>query len=144
MADDRGAKVTQSDPGGGKDAAGPYLLVACLVVGLQAVALFAFAVLELLSAKADRLGLAISTGVFFIAIGAGLAVCAIALRRRASWARGPIVLAQLITLGLAWNFRTLSPPIAAIVLLVVALIALVALLAPATTEALTTDDRRGD
>ena len=133
--------MTDDDADEGKDAAGAYLLVASLVVGLQALSLLVLTVAEALSANGDRLGLAISTAVFFAAIGLGLGACAVALLRRSSWARGPVVLAQLISLGLAWNLRELSPPVIAIVLLVMAIVALAALLAPATTAALSTDDR---
>ena len=47
----------------------------------------------------------VTTAVFFAVYGAALLLCAWSVHRGQSWARSPIVLAQLIQLGLAWSFR---------------------------------------
>lgn len=127
-----------------RERARPYLLVGGAVVALEALTLLGLGVAELLSTEADRAGLGVSTAVFFLVIGAALGWCVRGLLRYSSWVRGPVVLTQLIALGLAWNFRTVSPKIIAVGLLVVAIAGLVALLAPATTAALNADDRRLD
>ena len=65
------------------------------------------------------------------------------MRARHTWARGPLLLAQLLTLGLAWNFR--ADVLVALVLLVVGAAGLVGLLHPQTIAALTDDpDSPGD
>ncbi|MDN5852216.1 MAG: hypothetical protein L0K86_05085 [Actinomycetia bacterium] len=135
--DDDGGRPPPSD-------ARPYLLVGCGVVALEALTLLALGIAELLSVEADRVGLGVSTAVFFLVIGGGLGWCVRGLWRRSSWVRGPVVLAQLIALGLAWNFRTVSPKVIAVALLIAAIVALVAVLSPATTAALNAEDRRLD
>lgn len=122
----------------------PYLLVACSVVALEAVALLILAGFELAATESDRAGLGVSTAIFFVVIGVGLGWFAICLWRRASWARGPVVFAQLVQLGLAWNFREVSPRVIAIALLLTAVVTLAAVLAPATTAALTDDPEPAD
>ena len=120
----------------------PYLLVACGVVAIEALALLVLGIAELQSVEAERVGLGISTGGFFLVIGGALGYCVYGLWQRTSWVRGPIVLTQLIALGLAWNFRTISPTVIAVALLAVGLVGLVAMLSPATTDALNAEDRR--
>lgn len=127
-----------------RDAARPYLLTGCVVVALEALTLLALGVAELLSTQADRVGLGVSTAVFFLVIAAALGGCVRGLWRLSSWVRGPVVLTQLIALGLAWNFRTVSPKVIAVGLLVIAIVGLVAMLAPATNAVLNADDRRLD
>ncbi|HLR85237.1 MAG TPA: hypothetical protein VK059_09805 [Nocardioidaceae bacterium] len=137
-----------SDPNAADDAddvrrrSRPYLLVGCGVVAIEALALLALAIAEFLSVEGDRVGLGVSTAVFFLVVGAGVGYCVYGLWRRVSWVRGPIVLVQLIMLGLAWNFRTISPTVIAVVLLILALTGLVAVLSPATTRALNAEDDR--
>ena len=63
--------------------------------------------------------------------GAGLLFCAWQLTRGQSWARSPVVLAQLLQLGVAWSFRGGDTTWVAICLAVVALVTLAGLAAPA-------------
>ena len=95
------------------------------------------AALELAHVSSERLSLGVSTAVFFAAYGAVLVLCAWALSRRHGWARGPVLLTQLIQLGLAWNLRDVT--LVAVVLVVGALIVLAGMLHPATIEVLTDD-----
>ena len=55
--------------------------------------------------ETSRPTMGITTSLFFVVYGVGLGWCAWQLRRLESWARAPIVLAQLIQLGVAWSFR---------------------------------------
>lgn len=119
------------------DPARPYLLTACALVTIEAVALFGIAITEIASTSSERIGLGVSTAVFFVLIGLGLGVAAYGLWRRIRWARGPVVFVQLIQLGLAWNVR--DEQLIAVVLLAVAVVVLAAVLAPAATAALTDD-----
>lgn len=77
-----------------------------------------------------------STTVFFLLFAAFVGLSAWGLARLSSWARGPAVLAQLIGLGLAWNFRTGEYSSVSVVLSVAAVTALVGVLAPSSTRAL--------
>jgi dolichyl-phosphate-mannose--protein O-mannosyl transferase len=94
------------------------------------------AVLELASVSSGRLTMGVSTSIFFLGYGAALLVCAWAVYRLVSWARSPIVLAQLIQLGVAWSFRGGGTTVLAIGLAVVALVVLAGVLHPASLDAL--------
>ena len=89
-----------------------------------------FGITELLSLDSDRLVMGLTTSVFFLAYGVGLLVCARGLHTVRAWARGPVLLSQLIWLGLAWNFKDGSTLVIAIGLAVAAVIVLAGLLAP--------------
>ena len=112
------------------------LVVAASLVAVEGMLLVAYAVLELASVSSDRVAVAVTTGVFFAAYGAVLLAAAWALTRRRSWARSPVALAQLIQLGLAWNFRGGGTTVVAVAMATVALIVLVGLLAPSSIQAL--------
>jgi hypothetical protein len=106
--------------------------VGLVVVLVQATVLLGYAVLEAASVSAARATMGVTTALFFAVTAAGLAACAGAVYRGRSWGRSPLVLAQLITLGLAWSFRGGSTTWVAVVLLVAALVALVGVLHPAS------------
>jgi hypothetical protein len=78
----------------------------------------------------------VTTAVFFAAYGALLVFCGWQLTRRAAWARGPVLLAQLIQLGLAWGFRDGETLPVAIVLALVSVVVLAGLFHPASMRAL--------
>ena len=119
-----------------------FLLVAAAVVGVQAVVLAVWGILEFVriggSASA---GSAAAAGVFFLLCGGALGACAWGLFRLGSWARAPIVLAQLLVLGLAWNARH-TATVLAVVLAVVAVVALVCIFHPASLDALSAEDEQ--
>ena len=96
----------------------------------------AFATTEVLSLDSDRLVMGVTTGAFFLAYGAGLVVCAWGMNIVRPWSRGPVLLAQLIWLGLAWNLRAGDTRPVAIGLAVVAAIVLAGLLHPRSIDAL--------
>lgn len=140
-APENASEAAEKSPGNART----YLRIACVLVVLEAAALLALAVAELADVASDRVGLGVSTAVFFLLIAVGLCGAAYGLWRRVSWARGPVVFAQLVQLGLAWSFRDVSPRLIAVALLVVAAGVLGCLLAPATTAALADDpERSGD
>lgn len=113
------------------------LTVAASLVAIQGVLLLGFAVLELANISSARISLGLSTAIFFAVYGAALALCAWALTRRQGWARGPVLLTQLIQLGLAWNLRDAA--LVALVLAVSALVVLAGVVHPASMEALADD-----
>jgi hypothetical protein len=124
---------------------GPTAVPAPLVVaaGLSAVEgalVMGFGALEAASIHADRAAMGVTTSLFFALLGALLVACAWYVVRGRTWARSPLVVAQLMALGLAWNFLGGSTTWISVVLAVVAVVVLVGLLHPASVEALS-DDR---
>lgn len=128
--------MTQRSPGP-RPVNPPPLTAAASLVVVQAVVLLILAVLETANLDDERRSLGLSTTVFFAAYGVVLLAAAWGLHRRASWARGPVLITQLIMLGLAWNMR--EHVVVAIALLVCALIVLAGMLHPDTLEALDRD-----
>jgi hypothetical protein len=116
-------------------------VVAASLAALEALVLAALGVLELASLRAVRLTMGVTTAAFFLAAAAGLAWCAWSLWRVRRWARGPVVMAQLIQLGLAWNLWAGSTKPISAGLALVALITIVGLLHPASTAVLEEDAR---
>ena len=114
----------------------PPLTVAASLAGVQGLLLVLYGVLEIANLSLDRVTMGVTTAVFFLAAGAGLCACALYLHRRSTWARSPIVLAQLIQLGLAWNFRAAPTTWLAVVLAVMALVVLFGIFHPASIRAL--------
>ena len=115
--------------------------MAAALVALEALGLLVLAVLELANLRSIRLTMGVTTTVFFLVASAGLAWCAWSLWKARRWARGPVVMAQLIQLGLAWNFRDAPTTLIAIGLAVVGLVVIAGLLHPATTQVLERDAR---
>ncbi|WP_028636989.1 hypothetical protein [Nocardioides sp. URHA0032] len=112
------------------------LVVAASLVAIEGLFLVGYAVLELASISSDRAAVALTTAVFFAAYGGLLLAAAWAITHGRSWARSPIVLAQLIQLGVAWSFRGGDTTVAAGAMAVVAVIVLVGLLLPSSIDAL--------
>jgi hypothetical protein len=110
------------------------LLVAAAVVALQGIGLVVLAVVGLVDLVPSRIEVGVSVSVFFAVYGAALLACAWALVGRRGWARGPVMLTQLIQLGLAWNTR--DDPLLSVPLAVTALVALVAMVQPSSIQAL--------
>jgi hypothetical protein len=121
------------DPGRGVPA--PMRIAAGLVL-VEGVLLALFGIIEVVSLDSNRLTMGLTVTVFFLAFGVLLVVCAWGLNRLRSAARGPVLLAQLIGLGLAWNLRDSSTRPVAIGMAVVALLVLAGLLHPRSIEAL--------
>lgn len=64
------------------------------------------AVLDFGGLVPGRVGVGIGIGVLLLVIGLGLLAAAWGVFRGVHGARGPVVVAQLIGLGLAWSLRT--------------------------------------
>ena len=116
-------------------------MVAASLVAQEALGLLVLGGLELANLRSIRLTMGLTTSVFFLAAAAGLGWCAWSLRNARRWARGPVVMAQLIQLGLAWNFRVVWTFVLPLSLAVVALVVVAGLLHPATTQVLEEDAR---
>ncbi len=118
----------------------PPLVTAASVTAVEGLVLLALAVLEIASLTGGRLTMGLTTALFFAAFGLLLMACGWLITRGHTWARGPILLAQLIALGLAWNLRGGDTTIVAVVMAVVALIVVAGMLHPASIEAINAQD----
>ena len=117
------------------------LVAAVALAAVEGGLLLVYGVAELVAVQAGRLTMGISTALFFLMYGGGLVFCAWSAYRLSSWARAPLVLAQLIQLGVAWSFRGGSSTPAAVVLALVAVIVLVGIFHRASVQAI--DDEPG-
>jgi hypothetical protein len=115
------------------------VLVATALAAVEAAVLVLLGVAELWSLSSERLAMGGTTAAFFLLYGAGLGVCAWSLRRLLSWSRAPVVLTQLIALGLAWNFRGGETTLVAVALLVVSLVVLAGVFHPSSVRAFESD-----
>lgn len=112
------------------------LRVAAALVALQGLALAAYAVLEVVSLRSGRATMALTTAFFFAVFAAFLLLAARGLRRRRSWARGPVVFAQLLWLGVAWSFRGGDTTWVALLLALMAAVVMAGVLSPSGIAAL--------
>ncbi len=112
------------------------LRLAATLAGLEAVLLIGYGIVLLASLHTERLAMGLTTPLFFLLYGAALGGCAWTLTRLHSWARAPLVLAQLIQLGLAWNSRGGAPLALTLALALVAVLVLVGIFHPASMRAL--------
>lgn len=117
----------------------PPLTVAASLVAVQGIVLSAVAVFQLADLAPGRTALDLSMAAFYAVYAAVLIVAAVALWRLQSWSRGPVLITQLIQLGLAWDLRDV--PVAAIGLAVTALIVIAGTIHPDSLEALERVDR---
>jgi hypothetical protein len=109
---------------------------AAVVVGLEALTLVGFGVAEIFAIDSDRVALGVTNIVFFLLYGGLLVWCARALLAGRSWSRSPIVLTQLIQLGVAWSFAGGDTQWVSAVLALPALAVLAVMLSPSTTSVL--------
>ncbi|UDY24686.1 hypothetical protein [Nocardioides sp. Kera G14] len=116
------------------DAVPRPLKVTVGVVALQAVALVFLAVLQLINLHGSRLAMGLTTSAFFVLVALALVACGWGLLRLSSIARSPVVLVELVNLGLAWSFR--DTPAVCAVLALASVVALVGIFAPASLRAL--------
>jgi hypothetical protein len=112
------------------------LVTAASLAAVEGVVIILLAVLEIASLTGDRLTMGLTTSLFFALYGGLLVVCAWLITHGGAWARGPILLAQLIQLGLAWNLRGGETTLLSLGIGVVALVVVAGLVHPQSIEAL--------
>ncbi len=112
------------------------LATAAGLVFVEGLLTLIFGISEAINIDVDRLAMGVTTSLFFMAYGVGLLVCSWGMNALRPWSRGPVLLAQLIWLGLAWSFRDGDTLPVAIVLAVVAVLVLAGLLHPRSLDAL--------
>jgi hypothetical protein len=115
------------------------LLVAASLTAIEGLLLVGQAIVVVATASGARAAMDITTSIFFVAYAAALVFCAWALTRGSSWARSPVVLAQLIQLGVATSFWGGDTTLIAVALAVTAVIVLVGVLHPASVDHLADD-----
>src|SRR4051794_34286543 len=120
------------------------LLVAVSLVAVEALLLVLFGVAELSWLSASKATMGLTTSLFFLVYGAGMAFCAWELGRLRSWARAPVVLAQLLQLGVAWSFRGGATTAVSAGLAVLAVLVLVGVFPPASLRAVADADAAED
>lgn len=118
--------------------------VAAGLVVIEGLLTVGFGISEAVHTHADRLVLGLTTTVFFVAYGVGLLFCAWGMNNLRSWARSPVLLSQLILLGLAWNLRSGETRVLAVVGAVLAVLVLVGLFHPRSIDALNRENRGDD
>ena len=116
------------------------LLVAVSLVAVEALLLVLFGLAELRWLSATKVAMGVTTSLFFLVYGVGLGLCAWELRRLRSWARAPVVLAQLIQLGVAWSFRGGGTTAVSAALAVVAVLVLLGVFHPASIRSVADAD----
>jgi hypothetical protein len=112
------------------------LLTVAVLVSVEALVFAVLAVMELFNVSSARVGLGVGATLFLLVVAAGLLWAAWKIAAGETWARSPLVFAQLIQLGLAWNFRG-DPVWLAPLIALAPIVALGCLLAPPVTRALT-------
>jgi hypothetical protein len=112
------------------------LVTAASLAAIEGVVILLLAVLEVASLTGGRLTMGLTTTLFFALYGGLLVVCAWAITHGGAWARGPILLAQLIQLGLAWNLRGGETLLVSLGIGVVALVVVAGIIHPQSIEAL--------
>lgn len=114
-------------------------MAASLVV-VEAILLVLYGLAEIVAVAGSRLVMGVTTSIFFVVYGVGLAYCAWALTRLRSWARAPLVLAQLIQLLVSWSFLGGRTTPIAVGLIGCAAVVLIGILHPASLSALADDE----
>jgi hypothetical protein len=107
------------------------------VAAVQGLLLVGYGVLEAANLHSDRAAMGVTTSLFFAILGGLLVACAWLVTHGRAWARSPIIVAQVMALGLAYNFLGGSTTWVAVGLTVAALVVLGGLLHPASIAALT-------
>jgi hypothetical protein len=133
VADDEGADEQTGDE---RRMPTQAMRAAAVVVCVEAATLIGLGVAEIFAIDSDRVALGVTNTVFFMLYGFVLLLCARALIGASSWSRSPIVLTQVIQLGVAWSFAGGETVWVAALLAVLGVAVLAVMLAPSTTEVL--------
>jgi hypothetical protein len=116
------------------------LKVAGALVLLEAAALVVLSVAELFNLTSERATMGVSTSLFFVVYAVAIGLCAWRMLLLDSWARSPVVLAQLIQLGVAWSFRGGDTTWVALLLALASVVALVGTFHPESMRALSPEE----
>ena len=109
------------------------LLLAAVLIAIEALSALVFAVLEIGQVQMSRPGVGVGVAVLMGVFGLLLLIVARGVLRGRRWSRAPAVAMQLIVLPLAWSFRGGQTSWVAYALGAVAIGALIGLLHPRST-----------
>ena len=109
------------------------LLLAAVLIAIEALSALVFAVLEIGQVQMSRPGVGVGVAVLMSVFGLLLLIVARGVLRGRRWSRAPAVAMQLIVLPLAWSFRGGQTSWVAYALGAVAIGALIGLLHPRST-----------
>jgi hypothetical protein len=137
----RPSEPASGPPSGAQGPPAPLRAAAGLVL-VEGLLLLLFGITEVATLDSDRLTMGVTVSAFFTGYGALLLLCSWGLHHGRVWARGPVLLAQLVQLGLAWNFKSGGTMPVAIGLALAAVLVLAGLLHPRSVEALERDADR--
>ncbi len=116
------------------------LSVAVALTFLEVLALVLEGLSLLPNLSGDRLAMGMTSVAFFLLYGGALGWCAWNLRRLRSWARSPVVLAQLIQVLTATSFWGGSTTYVAVAGIVVGIVVLAGIFHPDSVAALAASD----
>ena len=114
--------------------------MAASLIGVEAVAFVLLALFELGSTEREKLVLGLTTAAFFLLYGVCLGWAAWRLYQLHSWARAPLVLAQLIQVFVGASFWGGGTTPVAVAMIVVGLVTLAGIFHPASLAALEPPD----
>jgi hypothetical protein len=114
-------------------------VAAVALVALEAAVLAGYALTVVPSLAGARLAMGVTTVGFFWVYAAGLAFCAWRLLRLQSWARAPVVLAQLIQVMVGVSFWGGATTAIGVGLVLLGVVVLVGVFHPASIAALAAD-----
>lgn len=117
----------------------PPLTVAASLAAVEAAVLVLLGIVEVVSLEGERLVMGATTTAFFWLYGGFLGYAAWRYHRLESWARAPLVLAQLIQILVGVGFWGGSTTAVAVVLVVTGAVALGGIFHPASLAALDRD-----
>jgi len=117
----------------------PPLLVAVSLAALEAALLVLQGLALIPALEGERLVMGSTSVAFFVLYGGFLGYCAWSVYRLRSWARAPLVLAQLIQILVGASFWGGSTTIVAVIAVGIGLLTLVGVFHPASLAALETD-----
>jgi hypothetical protein len=112
------------------------LVVAAGLTAVEGFLVLVYGVLEAASVHAGRVAMGLTTAAFFVALGVVTILCGWFVARGRPWARSPIVVMQVMLLGLAWNFLGGATTWVSALMALVAVVVLGGLLHPASVDAL--------
>lgn len=116
------------------------LTMAALLTGVEALAFLTEGLALVPALESERLTMGLTSILFFLVYAAGLAFCAWQLHRLRSWARAPVVLAQLLQIMVGGSFWGGGTTLVSILLVTVAVATLVGIFHPASLRALEAAD----
>ena len=122
----------------------PPLAVAASLAAVEGLLVLVYGVLEAVNLHADRVAMGVTTSVFFVLLGIAMVAAAWLVTRGRPGARAPIIVVQVMLLGLAWNLRGGATTWLALGVAVVAGLVLVGLLHPPSIAAMTDDGAARD